>query len=152
MRKYVQLNLLLLLMGTTMIAQRQFEKYRKIEAYEVRPGILMLPTYTADNQICEIGLERLHYSPDLVRLDSGLSRKQVEQILDELVPEDERGSPSKEVGGSLITQSGKGLTTTMDFEHVSIQFYAAVLSSDHKRETVVDEVVATVKWKNRACR
>jgi hypothetical protein len=36
--------------------------FKAIEAYEVRPGILLQPRYTAEGQICEIGLERLHYS------------------------------------------------------------------------------------------
>lgn len=75
MPKFVGLILAILTMLITLNAttQQRFANYRRIEAYEVRPGILMLPRYTSDGKVCEIGLERLHYSPDLVRLDSGLS-------------------------------------------------------------------------------
>src|SRR6266481_1086183 len=150
MSKYVGLSLsLLLMLNTAPTAQQRFQEYKKIEAYEVRPGILMLPRYTVDNQVCEIGLERLHYSPQLIRLDSGLSRQEIDKILDELVPADERGKPSKEAGGALVTQGGHSLTTTMDFEYVSIQIYGATSSSNRKGETTVDEVLATVKWKKR---
>lgn len=153
MPKFVSLSLTILLMlnaATTM--QQRFAKYRKIEAYEIRPGILLMPRYTDDNEVCEIGLEKLHYSPSLIRLDSGLSRKEIDEILDELVPADERGKPSKDTVGNLITRGGHSLTTNIEFENVSIQIYGATAPSDRKNEITVNEVVATVKWKHRICR
>jgi hypothetical protein len=132
--------------------QQRFAKYRKIEAYEVRPGILMMPRYTADNEVCEIGLEKLHYSPSLIRLDFGLSRKEINEILDELVPADERGKPSNDTVGNLITRGGHSLTTNIEFENVLIQIYGATSPSDRKNEITVNEVIATVKWKHRICR
>jgi hypothetical protein len=111
----------LLLQGNAM--HENFAKYKKIEAYEVRPGILLMPSYSADGQLCEIGLEKLHYSPELIRLDSGLSRMEIDQIFDELVPAEERGPKSKDPSGTLITQGGQSLTTNVDFQNVSIQIY-----------------------------
>ena len=153
MLKFVSLSLTILIMlNAATPAQQRFAKYREIEAYEVRPGILMMPRYTADNEVCEIGLERLHYSPNLIRLDSGLSRKELDQILDELVPSDERGKPSKDTVGNLITRGGHSLTMNIEFENVSIQIYGATSPSDRKNEITVNEVIATVKWKHRICR
>ena len=153
MPKFVGLILTILIMlNAATTTQQRFAKYRKIEAYEVRPGILMMPRYTADDEVCEIGLERLHYSPTLIRLDSGLSRREIDQILDELVPADERGKPSTNPADTLITQGGDSLTTNIEFENVSIQIYGATSPSDHKREITVNEVIATVKWKQRMCR
>ena len=143
---------LLLMLNTAATKQQRFAKYRKIEAYEVRPGILMIPRYTADGELCEIGLERLHYSPKLIRLESDLSREEINQILDELVPADERGKPPKDTTSTLITQSGPSMTTNIEYENVSIQIYGATLPSKHKNEIAVSEVVATIKWKQRACR
>jgi hypothetical protein len=40
----------------------KFSKYRAVEAYEIRPGILMLPRYSSDRQPCEVVVERHHYS------------------------------------------------------------------------------------------
>ena len=132
-------------------AQETFAKYKAVEAYEIRPGILMMPRYSTDGQVCEIGLEKLHYSPETIRLDSSLSRKEIDQVFDELVSADERGPSSKDFAGTLMTQSGHSLTTNIDFQNVSIQIYGDA-STAAKGKTTVDEVVATLKWKSRKCR
>jgi hypothetical protein len=136
---------------SAMSSQRPFAKYQAIEAYEVRPGILMMPRYTVDNEVCEIGLERLHYSPKLIRLESGLSRTEINQTIDELVPSDERGKATKE-SNALITQSGASLTTRMEYENVRIEIYGAVSPSNRKGDTTVNEVIAKITWKKRQCR
>lgn len=57
-----------------------------MEAYEVQPGILAFPTYAADGQVCEIGIERRHYSLEVIRLDPGLSREEIDKTVDDLAP------------------------------------------------------------------
>jgi hypothetical protein len=136
---------------SAMNSQRPFAKYQVIEAYEVRPGILMMPRYTADNEVCELGLERLHYSPKLIRLQSGLSRTEIDQTIDELVPLAERGNVIKEING-LITQSGASLTTSMEYENVRIEIYGAVLPFNRQGDMTVDEMIARITWKKRQCR
>ncbi len=153
MLKFVSLSLTILLMlSATTTMQQRLAKYQKIEAYEVRPGILLMPRYTVDNEVCEIGLEKLHYSSELIRLDSELSRKEIDEIFDELVPADDRGKPSTDTIGNLITQSGHSLTTNIEFENVTLQIYGSTSPSDRKNAIKVNEVVATVKWKDRICR
>src|SRR4029077_12390876 len=147
----VALTVVLLLTSTTLTRQ-QFAKFTAIEAYEIRPGILMMPRYSADGYVCEIGLERLHYSPETIRLDSGLSRMEIDAIFDELVPVEQRGERLKGVSGNLIAKSGQGLTTSIDFENVSIHIYGQILSAASKGGTIVDEVAATLRWKNRNCK
>jgi hypothetical protein len=80
-----------LLLPSANPVREQFAKYKAVEAYEIRPGVLMMPRYSSDGQVCEIGLEKLHYSPEIIRLDSSLSREEVDQVLEELVPANERG-------------------------------------------------------------
>ena len=140
----------MLLLASAKPVHEQFAKCKMLEAYEIRPGVLMMPSYASDGQVCEIGLEKLHYSPEMIRLDSSLSRKEIDEIFDELVPADEKGPRSKAFSGTLITQSGGSLTTNIDFQDVSIQIYGATAAD--KRGTTVDEVAATLKWKNRTCR
>jgi hypothetical protein len=132
-------------------AQRDFTKYKAVEAYEVRPGILMIPTYSADGQVCQIGLEVLHYSPDLIRLDSDLSRTEVEQILEEIIPESERGPRVKDPMGTLIMGRGVSMITNIDFEHVSLQIYSKVISQPKKKDTFVQDAAALIRWKDREC-
>ena len=139
-----------LLLASVNLVHEQFPKYKAIEAYEIRKGVLMMPSYSSDGEVCEIGLEKLHYSPEIIRLDSSLLRKEVDEIFDELVPADERGPRSKDFAGTLITGGGGSLTTKIDFRDVSIQIYGAAVTE--KGGTTVDEVAATLKWKNRTCR
>jgi hypothetical protein len=127
----------------------RFLKYKTIEAYEIRPGILMMPRYSADQQVCEIGLQNLHYSPGMIRLDSSLSRKEIDQIVEELVPASEKGPRAKDFEGTLVTQGGHSLTTNTDYENVSIQIYSD--ASPGQGGITVDDVLATIKWKNRKC-
>jgi hypothetical protein len=112
----------------------------------------MLPRFTADDQVCEIGLQRLLYSPDLVRVNADLSRRDIDQVLDELVPTNERGKPVKSPVDGLITESGQSMVTSMDFENVVINIYGATAPQGRKGGVTTSEVVATVKWKKRTCR
>ncbi len=129
----------------------KFSKYKVVETYEVRPGILMMPRYSDSGQVCEIGLETRHYSPKMIRLDSNLSRTEIDEILEELVPTDDRGPKSKDFGENLIDLVGQGSTTNRGYENVSIQIYSKVVPASRSREIVANDIVATVHWKNRKC-
>jgi hypothetical protein len=128
-----------------------FAKYRAVEAYEVRPGILMMPRYSADGHACEIGLEVRHYSPELTRLDSDLSRAEIDQILDEVVPDSERGPRANDPIGTLITRSGGGVATNIDFQRVWVQIYGHVISQPQRKEVITENVAVIIHWKGREC-
>jgi hypothetical protein len=112
----------------------------------------MMPTYSDNGQVCEIGIQKRNYSPEIIRLDSVLSREELDQVLEELVPNDERGSKSKELSGDLFTRSGPGIIESIDFENVSIQISAKVSPGPTKHKTIADDIAATVQWKNRKCK
>jgi hypothetical protein len=85
----------------------KFLSYKKVEAYEIRPGILATPRYSVDGEVCEIGLERKHYSSEKIYLDSALSREEIDQIADEVAPINERGPRTKlMLGRDLIVEAG----------------------------------------------
>jgi hypothetical protein len=134
------------LLASTNPIHEQFAKYKAVEAYEIRPGILMMPRYSDDGQVCEIGLEKLHYSAEMIRLDSSMSRKEIDQIFEELAPPNERGRESNDSMGGLITRSGHSFRTYTDFENVSIQTVGEDLP-----KSVEDNIVATLHWKHRKC-
>lgn len=127
-------------------AHERFARYKAVEAYEVRPDILMMPRYSADGQVCEIALEKLHYSPDKIRLDASLSPKEISQVFDELVPADERGSKPKNVleqGMDVI--AGNGVVSDEEYQNISIQSYSNPAAS------TTGALTATLRWKNRKC-
>ena len=130
----------------------KFAKYKAVEAYEIRPGILMMPQYAEDGQVCEIGLERRQYSPDLIRLDSEMSREEIDRIAGDLAPLDERGPKSNDlIGSDLIDMSGQGMTTTSLYENVTIKIFSRVISTSKHHGTAIEDVAASIKWNKRKC-
>lgn len=141
----------LLVLPATDTVRARFSKYKKVEAYEIRPGILMIPRYSPNGQVCEIGLEKLHFTPEKIRLDSSLSRKEIDQIFDELVPKDERGPrPTEPLNRGMTTFEGQGMVSDDEYRNVSVQIYGNT-SPAGRNGMMVDELVATLKWKNRRC-
>ncbi len=142
----------LFLVGVAALAGTKFAGYKRVEAYQVRPGVLMMPRYSASGQVCEIGLEPLHYSEGLVRLSPGFSRKVIIQVFQQLVPANESGPKAKGPEGELITRVGEGITTTENFQNVSLQIYSRVLSATGKGGVTIENVAAIIRWKRRRCR
>jgi hypothetical protein len=153
MLKVIGLASTIVLLVTSASPQRsRFSAYKAVEAYEVRPGILMMPTYSTNGQVCEIGIQKRNYSPDVVRVDSDLSRMEIDEILENLVPDNERGPKSQIFSGrEVITRTGPGMTTNIDFENVSIQVVSKVVSGSTKRPLITEDVAAIIQWKNRKC-
>jgi hypothetical protein len=128
--------------------QDPFKRYKTIEAYEVRPGILMMPRYASDGKLCEIGLERRRYSPDVIRHDSDLSRKEINEIADELAPTGERGA--KTDLGEMDRIAGHGIQIVSDYENVTIEIHYWILPSGPKEYTL-EQPIAVIRWKHRQC-
>ena len=142
----------LLLLAAANLDREKFAKYKAVEAYEIRPGILMMPRYSAEGQVCEIGLEKLHYSPEKIRLDFDLPRQDIEQIFDDLVPSAERGpKPTTLLEQGMTTVSGRGMISDEEYQNVSIRIFGKITSADGKDGASLDEVAATLTWKNRKC-
>ncbi len=142
---------ILLMLNAVMPAPQLFAKYRRIEAYEVRPGILLIPRYASNGGVCEIGIQKLNYSPEMIRLGSGFDEKEIDEVLDELAPTPERGKHTKGPEDGLIRGGGFGQVVSMDFENILIKYYSAQADSKKKGRTAKIEMVVTVKWKNHRC-
>jgi len=84
--------LLALLLLPAKPLNEQFSKYKRVEAYEIRPGILMMPRYSANGQVCMVLLQKDHFVKGVDDLDSTLPRREtIIQLFDELAPPAERG-------------------------------------------------------------
>jgi hypothetical protein len=133
--------------------RENLSRLKRVEAYEVRPGIVALPRYAADGQICEIALEKLHHSAGTIRLDPSLTSTEVDQIADQLVPSDERGpkpkDPLERGGGSL---SGKTMETSEEYQNISIHTYRAIVGTFARNNISASDIAAaTIEWKHRTC-
>lgn len=52
--------------------------------------------------------------------------------------------------GGLILQSGRSMGTNIEYENVSLQIISKELSSSN-RDEIIEDIVAIIRWKNRAC-
>ncbi len=142
-----------LLLGASELQHVMFSKYKPVEAYEVRPGILMIPTFSANGQLCEIGLEKLHYTPDDIILSSELPRDEINQIIDELAPVKERGSkPTNLIEQGSLGIQGNALDEDEEYENVSIRIYSEASPASSQRQIVASDVAATITWKHQECK
>lgn len=127
--------------------QGLFAKYKRIEAYEVRPGVLAMPRYTSNGQVCEIGIERRRYSPGKIFLNSDLSRDTIDSILDEFAPIRERGKQLNDLHEiDLISQVGDSATTLLEYQNVVVVIFRNVSSTSDE-----GDFAATINWKGRKC-
>jgi len=127
----------------------KFTKYKPVEAYETRSGILVMPRYSDDRQVCEIVLERHHYSNETAELDSTMPREVITQIADELAPPSERGPLTTTLGrDDLSAYSGNSVTTFADYKYVSIRIFGIASPAGI---AAAGDVVAVIHWNDRKC-
>lgn len=125
----------------------KFSRYKSVETYEVRPGILMMPRYTDDRQVCEITLEKHHFSNGTAFLGSTIPRETFIELADELVPQSERGKQTINFGKEYMSAyGGNGVATFAEYENVSIE-----ISGIASPVASAGDIVAVIKWKKRTC-
>ncbi len=134
--------------------ERRFNQLQAVEAYEIRPGILMTPIYSDAGEVCQITLEKRRVSSKGVNLEAEMSSEEIYGIFDELVPKIERGQPKLNLpeGGSLTLGDGSGLTTIVAYENVSIQMYGKRKNANTRGFFPGGYVAATIDWEKHKCR
>lgn len=125
----------------------KFSKYKAVQAYEIRPGILMMPKYAEDGEVCEITLQTTNAFSDTINLTPTLPRKTVLELVDELAPVDGRGPRTMDFGRDYVSQhSGESVTTFAEWENVAVNIYGRASA-----RCGAGDVVAEIKWKKRTC-
>jgi hypothetical protein len=144
---------LALFMATAGAAQTQHQieqTYLKVNAYLARPNILLTARYTSDGHVCEMVLEPRRWTEEKVVLVSTLSEDEIIPVVEEIVPENERGKALKTPLGTLSAVAGGSITTSHTYDNITIDFVGSTRNSDHGM--VVGYMVAVVKWRNRSCK
>jgi len=100
-------------------AQELAAKYPVVSYYEVRPGVLMEPRYSADGQICGFRLFAKQAMPKMNNFDLRLRDKTIEGILADLVPVDMRSQRAKDFG--MLARVGKVSNEVDDYENVFVE-------------------------------
>jgi hypothetical protein len=138
-----------LLILATDLQRGKLGRLHSVETYEIRPGILVIPTYSGAGEVCSIVLEKRHVSSGSIDLDAEMSREDIYGIFDELAPGSERGQSKLNLkdGGDLTLVDGGTFTTIAEYENVSIQMHgkSKELAPEHY-------VAAVIKWKKQTCK
>ena len=134
----------------------KFDRFRKVETYEIRPGILMMPIYSDTGDVCRIILEKRHVSSKSVDLEGEMSAEEIYGIFDELAPKKARGRPkfNEPAGSSTTLIDGGTVTTFAAYENVSVQMHGK--DKNRGLRGLYPEgggyVAATIDWEKRKCR
>ena len=149
---FISITLLVACIPCRALAQNQLQleqKYPKVNVYAVRSNILLTALYASDGQVCEMVLEPRRWTKEKVVLASALSEDETVPLVEEVVPESERGKKLKTPLGVLSAVAGGSITTTHTYENITIDFVGSTRNSPHDK--VVGYMVAVVKWRNRWC-
>jgi len=145
----IKSSLVLLTVTVSAFAQTSADLEKKygspVSQYEVRPGIVMMPTYSTDGQVCKMYVERRHFSETGFDQRLHLSQDTVLELMDELAPAALRGGKSKGDGFSRIT--GQLAQQIYDYDNVSITVLDGVASDNGNGGAAI-----IIRWKNRSCK
>ena len=113
----------------------RFRRYEVIQAYEVRPGIVITPLSTGSGDLCRIDIEKRHYLDNRVDMDADMSKELILSLFDELVPKPERGGPGwKLPADTEISESDLGmLVTRIPYQNVTLAMYGKKTSPDKQK-------------------
>jgi hypothetical protein len=128
-------------------------------AYEIRPGVMMIAETTTNGQISEIRINSFAGRGEAIHLGNPLSAYLVKEIIDELVPVEQRGTQGEYFGLTLLL--GSSWTAGYEYENVSITLMGSIIRCpDSSADTTLpasrarrnnpfqSAEVILIKWKN----
>jgi hypothetical protein len=145
MKWLLGISFLTVVLGVT--ATHQFPaSYPRLESYEIRPGVLAMPKYADDGELCQVSIERLHVQQGGVELGvPTMSRETVLKMIDELAPPSERGKAITQLAGFdyIDVINGTDDVAAANYENVSVQIYGST--------SVLGDVAVVLRWKRKGC-
>jgi hypothetical protein len=115
------------------------KKFPHHEVYEIEPGIQMTPKFASSGLICEMQIEKTHFTKSGVDLIPGIDKEQIDDLLDRLVPTSERGT--KDPKGITVMGWGQGVDETTSYSNIT-----TTISSSHGTSVII------IGWRDRKCR
>ncbi len=125
-------------------AQRLERKFPKLEAYAATPDVLLLARYAADGQFCELVMQPRHWVRKTMRVDPTLSQKEIVTLVEDLVPESQRGKKDAELSSGMLVISGATFSSTVKYEKMNIIFAGS-------SKELGAPTIALVEWPERHC-
>lgn len=120
--------------------------YPRMESYEIRPGVLAMPKYADDGELCQVSIEKLHIQQSGVELGvPTIPRETVLKMIDELAPPSERGKAISQLAGFdyIDVINGTADIAAANYEKVLVQIYGST--------SLPGDVAVVLRWKKKAC-
>lgn len=120
--------------------------YPRMESYEIRPGVLAMPKYADDGELCQVSIEKLHIQKSGVELGvPTMSRETVLKMIDELAPPSERGKAITQLAGFdyIDVINGTADVAAANYQNVSVRIYGST--------SAPGDVAVVLDWKRKAC-
>jgi hypothetical protein len=116
-------------------------KHAHHEVYDVQPGVQMTAKFATDGLVCEMQIEQAHFGKDGVDLRNGIVKEHINGLVDELVPQSERGEEDKaDSSNGMVIGTGQVIESVRSYSNVRVH----VLTSH-------DTTVAYIQWRHRTC-
>lgn len=125
--------------------QQLSTRLKKIAAFEIRPGVDVFATFSADGNVCRMIVEKREYQDGDAGSDRTIPSELANQLVDELVPPTARGNPSKYLSQDSYIAGGSSLIK-QDYENVSVSMYAGSVEGKVKGANVI-----MIAWPKRTC-
>jgi hypothetical protein len=119
-------------------------KYSHVTAYKVRPDVLMTARFAADGQVCEMTIEKREKTDTGITFGDSFSEKEVQGLIDDLVPQNERGRNLTRALNEDI--DGDFITTKFTYENVLFRVYGNI-----RPENAAGNKVIIITWPKRPC-
>jgi hypothetical protein len=143
------LILVILFGGRSVVAQTPNELEAKygsaVNAYVIRPGLLMTARQTVTGQPCEMSIIEARTPGSNISARTALTYEIVPKLIDELIPERERGKKIRSYG--LVQVTGMTGQVFFNYENVSIELVQNFQPSKGWSDNVLK-----IEWKNRGCK
>ena len=144
------LCLLQILLGLTagvVAAQSSTElqsKYgSRLDAFVIRPGLLMTVRYAAEGKVCEVYVVEARTPGSNIGLRTPLTPETIPELIDELVPVAERGNKLR----WPVQATGMTVQAFYKYENVSIELVQNLLPSKGWSDSILE-----IKWSKRVCK
>jgi hypothetical protein len=138
--------ILLLTLGVAALGQTSADlgaKYPHVTAYKVAPDVLMTARFASDGQVCEMTIEKREKTDTGISFGNSFSEKEVQGLMDDLVPQNERGQNLTRALNEDI--DGDFITTRFTYENVLFRVYGII------RPGAAGDKVIIITWPKRPC-
>ena len=119
-------------------------KYSQVTAYNVRPHVLMTAKFAADGQVCEMTLEKRQKTDSGIVYEDTFSQTEIRSLVDDLVPENQRGRNLTRVLNGTFT--GSFMTEEYKYENVVVHVDGLTRPAGAAGNRVI-----TITWPKRSC-